>query len=229
MLSRPKLVIAIVLPMFLIFASLGLFIFAQNNKLTSTASSKVLGSPSVQRTEEKETINQTQASCPESCRLQIEKTVSDAIATITAQLNLGQEKEATPKAKVKATATSTPIPQNVYLPLGGGGSTSLTDWTVVGGSEFSFDLKNYPANAKVTWEASLKAEEGGSHCYVRLYDKNHYRAVDQSHYSTGETTYKYFASSPLSIWQGKNYYQIELKSENGVTCSLASPRLIISY
>jgi len=116
-----------------------------------------------------------------------------------------------------------------YIPLGDGGTTTSRQWVKIDGSEFVFDLADYPSGAKVFWEGNLKAGIANSRCYARIYDLDHYRAVDFSEQSTAETEFQSLTSQPLRIWAGKNHYRLEIRSLNGIACSLAVPRLVVRY
>ncbi|MFH1561276.1 MAG: hypothetical protein ABID04_01710 [Patescibacteria group bacterium] len=116
-----------------------------------------------------------------------------------------------------------------YVPLGDGGSTILRDWTVIDGSEFSFNLADYSSSAKVYWEGNLKARDSNSRCYARLYDLDNFREVDFSQQSTDQTGFQTLTSQALRIWRGNNHYRLEIKSLNGVACYLETPRLVVRY
>jgi len=87
-----------------------------------------------------------------------------------------------------------------YLPLGDGGSTTSRDWVRLEGSRFIFNLADYPSGAKVYWEGNLKAGIANSGCYARIYDLDHYRAVDFSKQSTIKVSFETLTSQPLTIW-----------------------------
>ncbi|MFH1602232.1 MAG: hypothetical protein ABIB61_04740 [Candidatus Shapirobacteria bacterium] len=116
-----------------------------------------------------------------------------------------------------------------YLPLGNNSSTLSLGWETLAGSEFYFDLKNYPASAKIYWEGNLKTFSVNSRCFARIYDKTHFREVDYSQISTDQTVYHNLISQSLSVWPGNNQYEVQIKSLNGIECYLISPRLIIKY
>lgn len=129
----------------------------------------------------------------------------------------------------KTTAGKTAVSVS-YIPLSGGGMTTINSaWTAIDGSDFIFDLKDYSIGAKVYWEVNLKARDANSRCYARIYDKEHYRAVDYSEQFTDKTVFEDLTSQALSIWAGKNHYRLEIKSLNGVICYLDSPKLIVKY
>lgn len=162
--------------------------------------------------------------CGEDCQKLLDEKIAEALATLSAQLS-----EAKRVKSPVATTPSPSVPTTTYLPLGSGGSTKVTNWTVLDGSDFIFDLKDYPEGTKVYWNGNLKAEVSNSRCFARIYDNSNFRAVDFSEQTTNEKTTQNLTSQPLMIWAGRNTYRVEIKSLNGITCSLGSPRLIFKY
>lgn len=163
--------------------------------------------------------------CGPSCQSFVEEKISEAVATISAMVR----KDTSTKTLTPAPKSSTSsIKVTTYIPLGPGASTQKSDWTRVDGSEFTFDLSEYP-EGKVYWEGNLKAQYTNSRCYARLFDKTNSRAVDFSEQSTDQTSNQYLTSQELTIWFGKLKYQLEIKSLNNITCYLDSPRLVVKY
>ncbi len=132
-------------------------------------------------------------------------------------------------AAALGSSSTSSSPQTSYIPLGSGGSTVNTSWTTLEGSEFNFDKSSYSSRAKAYWEGNLKSFSANSRCFVRLYDKTHYREVDYSEQTTSELSYQTLTSQPLSIWLGDNQYELQIKSLNGIECYLSSPNLIVKY
>ncbi|MFC1790026.1 hypothetical protein ACFLZP_00920 [Patescibacteria group bacterium] len=155
--------------------------------------------------------------CPDACL----ETIDKAVATVAADL----ARKTTPS--LATLPTTTPVFYQTSLSLGSGGTSSSMAWTDVGGSEFEFDLANYPSGVRVILQLSLKAAHLGGRCYARLYDRSHYRAVDYSFLDTDQNSFQFLTSNNLSIWQGNNSYRLQLKSLNGIECFLQSPRLVI--
>lgn len=157
-------------------------------------------------------------SCPLACREIVKSEIGSAIAAL-------------PTIAPAAAQTKTPtfVSQVAYLPLGGGSSTIERSWKEIDGSDFIFDLADYPATARVYWQGNLKMQNAGSRCFARLYDEDNKRGVDYSEQTTDKTTYETLTSQPLAIWRGKNHYHMEIKSLDGSICYLDSPRLIIRY
>jgi len=158
--------------------------------------------------------------CGEECQRIIDERVAQATATLSAF-------PSEPRQFVPAAPAAT-VPITTFLPLGGG-STIERDWTTVGGSEFVFDLKDYPSDAKVYWEGNLKVRHENNKCYARVFDKSNSRAVDFSEQSTSKTSFENLTSQLLTIWAGKNNYRLEFKSLVGSDCFLEAPRIIIKY
>jgi hypothetical protein len=158
--------------------------------------------------------------CGPDCQLKISQEVAKAIATISGERLVAEK-------TVEKIIQPTPAPQTIYLPLGNGDSTTNRDWTDISGSDFILDLADYGSNTEVYWQGNLKAMHANSRCYARIYDQTHYRAVDFSEQSSIKTAYETITSSKLTIWWGENKYRLQIKSLNGITCFLESPRLII--
>jgi len=148
--------------------------------------------------------------CPVVCQDLIDKRINAALVKMN-----------------KASASSSKTV--AYLPLGSGGSTVSQSWTTLSGSDFSFDLKDYSAGAKVYWSGNIMTDDLSSRCYARIYDRSNLRGVDYSEQSSSKTSFENLTSQALTIWAGKNDYRLELKSLNGRACYLQSPKLIIKY
>lgn len=152
----------------------------------------------------------TSSTCPLVCQDLIDKKINLALANL-------------PQAKTTIAKTIS------YLPLGSGGTTTNQAWSAIPGSNFSFNLGDYPSQAKVYWQGNIKSIYGNSRCYTRLYDKSNFRSVDYSEQSSSQIVFENLTSQPLSIWRGNNQYRLEIKSLNGIECQLESPKLIIKY
>ena len=174
-------------------------------------------------TEEKY-IGQTTAdqSCGESCKDEIEKAVSEAIAAIPGTIEKVVEKQTVVTQQQSGTA---------YVPLGTTGSTTSTDWVDIEDSAVYIDLENdYAAGAVVSWETSLKVAHANGQAYARLYDDTNKIAVDFSELSTeNNATFKQAASPNLPFWKGRNLYKVQIKSLNSFEVTYSGGRIKISY
>lgn len=150
--------------------------------------------------------------CSLDCQEMMDEKINRALARISGSYSGGP----------KSTSIS-------YIPLGDGGLTISHDWVLIEGSQFVFDLNDYPSGTRVYWEGNLKARHSNSRCYARIYDKDNFREVDYSRQSTDKTSFESLKSNSLRIWAGNNHYQLEIKSLNGIPCYLETPRLIVKY
>lgn len=137
----------------------------------------------------------------------------------------------TPKITVTPTPTKTPTAslKVMYIPIGMSGTTTNTDWTDIAGSDFYFNLSDFPQIKSVKWETSLQAFVTTTSVYGRLYDVTNKRAVDNSELTTALTTYDPLRSGDLTIWNGNNLYRVQIKGTNGNTVNLSSPKLKLIF
>jgi len=159
----------------------------------------------------------TGETCVPQCKTYIEEQVSEAISSIPT-------KAVTPTPK----ATTTPSASKVsYITIGSTGSTSSTSWADISGTDFYFDLGDYPSAKAVRWEVSLQSYLSSDPAYVRLYDVTNKRAIDGSELTTRSSSFEYLQSGNLTIWRGNNLYRIQAKGSSGNVVNFTSPRLKI--
>ncbi len=125
-------------------------------------------------------------------------------------------------------AQPTPSSKVTHITIGGSSSTSSTSWQDIQGTDFYFDLTDYPTTTSVRWEISLRAFLAGNLVYARLYDVTNSRAVDFSELSSDSGTSVLQRSVDLAIWRGNNLYRVQGKSSTGNPAYLDSPRLRIN-
>ena len=154
--------------------------------------------------------------CSETCQSFIDQKINQAIGGLP-----------TPAAAKETIVQAKPTPGSkvAYLTLGGSSSTSNTSWEDISGTDFYFDLSDYPTATGVRWEISLRAFLAGNKVYARLYDVTNKRAVDYSELFTDSGTSALQRSVDLAIWRGNNLYRVQGKSSTGTPAYLDSPRL----
>ena len=116
-----------------------------------------------------------------------------------------------------------------YVPIISEATTNNTSWTDILSSRFFFNLADYQGAKEVRLIVNLQAEHGSAPVFVRLYDQSNNRGVDYSDLSTQSGEYAWLESSPLSIWNGNNLYNIQLKSANGTLVLVKEAKLKISF
>lgn len=161
--------------------------------------------------------------CSSSCQDEIEKIVSNAIATLSGQTS------------IKTIETKTVVVQTLggtdFIPLGGTTTTQNTDWVDVDESAVYIDLVNdYRESATVSWEISLKVAHGNGKAFARLWDDTNKIAVDGSELSTeNNVDYTQVTSGNLPFWRGRNLYKVQIKSLNGFEITYSGGKIKVSY
>jgi hypothetical protein len=155
--------------------------------------------------------------CSEACQGYFDQKINEAISSLP-----------TPASqKTVVPAQSTPSLKVAYITIGGSSSTSSTSWADIPGTDFYFDLSDYPTATGVRWEISLRSYLAGNKVYARLYDVTNKRAVDYSELWSDSGTSELKRSPDLSIWRYNNLYRVQGKSSAGCDAYLDSPRLRI--
>jgi hypothetical protein len=163
------------------------------------------------------TSGQTNDECGIKCQMEIERIVSQAVATLSG-------------TKV-VTSTATSSPKTSYISIGTSYSTTSTDWVSIDDTKVYIDLESdYGKDVKVSWEASLKVAHGNGKAIARLYDDTNKIAVDFSEISTeNNVTLKQVQSGNLPFWRGRNLYLVQIKSLNSFEVTYTGGRIKISY
>ena len=124
----------------------------------------------------------------------------------------------TPKPKVRSTS---------YLPISVSGSTSSQDWAGLSGTEFYFDIANYPGLVSIYFEANIRLLNGNGTAYVRLFDTVHGIGVQGSQTQTTNQASTAVESGQVSFWSGKNLIRVQAKSLTADTAIFDGGRLRI--
>jgi hypothetical protein len=162
------------------------------------------------------------SNCDESCREEIARQVSRAVATLSAvPVNAGES----------ATPAVTPKPQDVYIQISGTGSTKNSSWTDVPGSDFSFDVtRDFGKGAHFAWEGFLRITDANGTAYARIYDATHGIGVDGSEISVANAAdYTRANSVNMNFWAGRNTYRVQIKSLNTFNVDYMGGKIRVSY
>ncbi len=162
--------------------------------------------------------------CGDSCKNYIDQ----AMQAKQAKQALQASPTPTPATKIiYQTTPRTKVRSTTYVTLAGSGSTTATDWTDVGGSDFYFNPADYPGLVSVYFEANMKLMTGSGRAYVRLYDSTHGVGVQGSEASTQMGTDTVVESGQVSFWAGKNLIRVQVKSLTTESAVYNSGRLRI--
>jgi len=118
------------------------------------------------------------------------------------------EREPIPEARAKTEEIS-------YIPVPNGDGVAGTEWVEMSGSGFVFDKANYSGYKKAYFEGNLRVLNGNGTGRIRLWDKTNSRAVDGSEISTDKGSWEWKESGQLTIWNGKNEYVVQGRSDTG--------------
>lgn len=161
-------------------------------------------------------------SCGEECQKEINRRVSEALATASAKNTKSSSQSLrTNKATTQTTKTSS-------VALGSVFSTTNTDWTDVPGSVY-IDPAGYGTTQNFRWEASIKIGNGNGEGWVRLYDATNNIAVSGSELSTASAAYTNVTSGDIPLWVGNNLYKAQIKSTTSQPVGFASGVVKVIY
>ena len=156
--------------------------------------------------------------CSEKCSSYIDQKINEAISGLPTPVS----------QKTIVPAQPTQSSKVAFVTIGGSSSTNSTSWVDIPGTDFYFDLSDYPTVSSVRWEISLSSFLAGNLVYARLYDVTNSRAVDFSELSSDSGTSELKRSVDISIWRGNNLYRVQGKSSTGNPAYLDSPRLKVA-
>jgi|GEM_PF-4376208 len=156
-------------------------------------------------------------SCPQSCINQMQAIAgkpSNSTPTVTS---------APPPPGSTATPTFTPTPspspapsqsfvKEYFVPMGSG-SGNAADWTTVPGLEVTLDPADFGKITRVYLEVTLRIPTGNESVSVRLHNASNFQDVSGSEMSLSNGTPTLLTSSPLTLFGGKNTYQIQMKTQ----------------
>lgn len=157
---------------------------------------------------------QSQEQCPQSCITQFSRIIPSPSASVSKPPVLTPTPTSTllPTATPSSAPTPTSALREYFVPLGQGWG-SYADWTVVSGMGAKINLANYGKIEKVYFEATIRIPTGNQTVYVRLYNANNYQSVSGSDLTLSGGTSTILTSQPITLTDGDNLYQIQLKTQ----------------
>ncbi len=147
--------------------------------------------------------------CPQSCMDLFHSTVTTTpsvspVPTITPTF--------TPTPTATLTPTPAPTTKEFFIPLGSGVGSS-TGWTALTGVGASIDPANYGQIANAYFEVTAETPTGSQNVNIRLYNANTYQAVANSTVSFSGGAPTLLISSPITLSQGNNVYQVQMQTQ----------------
>lgn len=120
-------------------------------------------------------------------------------------------------------------PTVLYIPLGGGVSTTNREWSYVGGAEGYFDKADYKNAKKISFEVFLRIKHGAGQASARLYDSNHGFVISNSELSAGGESFTLVSSPALNLLDGNNLYKVELRTTTGYEAFMDGARIKVDF
>jgi len=165
------------------------------------------------------TITSEADTCGPVCQETIDQKVAEAIATLSGEETVRET------TVVQQTTETVSQPTVIYIPLGGGGSTTSLDWADVGNAEVYLDISDYPNLDRAYFEGFVRVKHGNGRAFARLYDVTHTIGVQGGEIYADNEDFTLVESGSLSFWQGKNLYRVQVKSLNGYEAFYDSGRI----
>ena len=222
-LPKLKTVFIILLTLVVIGLGAGLYFLYANQKVLSSSVESLDGTPAVvfEGSEEQSTSVDI---CGDTCKAEIARLVSQAVATLS-----GATTQTVVERQTVVTTESSGGTD--FVPMGSTHTTTSMDWANIEDTAVYIDVVNdYGEDADVSLEASLKVAHGNGKAYVRLYDDTNKIAVDGSELSTTDNvTFIRVATGNLPLWRGRNLYKIQIKSLNSFEITYSGGKIRINY
>lgn len=198
---------------------------------------QILKKGRVQREPKLESSNQatrtrestSSASCLSDCQSIIDAKLAQAKSDL---LKTFQSPSPATQAKSTTQIIRQPADQakEIFIGLGGGGSTTSTDWTDVSGSNIDLDFARYPGAKGFYFQGNLKSDAPDRATFARLYDVNNKVGVQGSDINYAGLSSKLIESGQLIFhFSGKVTLIIQIHSLNGNLATVESPRIRVAY
>lgn len=170
-------------------------------------------------------VVQVKESCNDDCRKSTDLKIEEIQATLNAMQIVTT---ITPALKV---VNRDSVPRKVtainYVPIPGSGSTLNTSWTSIPGTDFYLSKADYSGLAGVYFEVNMKLINGNGSAFVRLFDASHGVGIPGSELSTSSQISTFITSKSVSLTEGYNHYQVQIRSLTADTTVYESGRLKI--
>jgi hypothetical protein len=163
-------------------------------------------------------IIQPTAAPVDTCGPECQKYINNKISSIPTPSAIVVAAAAAKKSKVRTVS---------YLPISNNGSTGSNNWDNLSGTDFYFDLHDYPGLVEIYFETNIKLFNGNGLAFVRLYDETHGVGVQGSEVQTSQQKDTAVVSGQVSFYQGKNLIKVQAKSLTADTAIFTSGRLKI--
>ncbi len=140
------------------------------------------------------------------------------------------------KARVSALEKATPAPASsgtsskatIYIPLGSGGTSELTDWSSLNTFQITLDPSQYPGYTSMQLEVNMRLNQPGGTLYSRLYNLSD-SSAKSSEITTTSTSSNVVSSSTFNLSSGSKTYILQAKTSDGSIGFLDYARIKVNF
>lgn len=150
------------------------------------------------------------------------KSVTDLKKRVT---KLEAQKSPTPAPLTSQSSAAT----TVYIPLGSGGTTILTDWATITTLGAQINTGSYAGYKDMHLEVTLQSYQGNGQAFARLYNNDDGTAVLSSEASTTSQDFTLVSSPSFRLPEGEKNYRIQLKSLTGYAANIQDARIKVNF
>jgi hypothetical protein len=179
-----------------------------------------------QITTQAEVKENTSGGCGAECKASIATEVAKQLGEGTPQEPTGT---IVPKPTVKSVTAlaKAKTRREEVLTIPGNGSSAVSMWSDVGGTEFYFDTRDYPGLVEVYFEANIRLINGNGTGYVRLYDITNSIAPTGGENNTSSQADVWTKSQKVYLWAGRNLMRVQARTLTADTVVYNQGRLRI--
>jgi hypothetical protein len=132
-------------------------------------------------------------------------------------------------ARGSAPSSNNAKPSTVFIPIGIGGSSTGTDWTVINTQEIEIDTSEIPGYLAAFLTVELKVKDGNGKAFARLFNVTDNTPIYSSEVSVSNSDFTPITSGSFTLATGKKKYRLQLKSLTGYQVDVQLSKLKISF
>lgn len=164
----------------------------------------------------------------------VQTMIDSALVPLKKQIDdLSKNKTAAPvvvQSPASSSQTSSSSPKTLYIPIGYGGSGSVTtDFATVSGHEVTINSSDYSGYKQMVFEPNFRIFQGNGKAEVRFYNKTDGTAIQNSVVSSTSQDYSTKTSSGFTLPGGSKIYTVQAKSSTGYAVELQLTRIRVDY
>lgn len=128
-----------------------------------------------------------------------------------------------------ATSSSTSKPATTFVPIGIGGTSVSTDWTVINTQEIEIDSADFPGYLGANFIVELRVKDGNGKASARLFNVTDNTPIYSSEVSVSSGEFTPVSSGSFTFATGKKKYRLQLKSLTGYQVDVQLSKIKVSF